>query len=295
MQNISDIKRRIKGIQQTRQITKAMYLISSVKLRKALNRYEKNATYIDKLRATMKDILLHAGDITHPFLQPRPEARTAYIIIAGDKGLAGAYNHNVLSTALKLVQGTPDHFIFTVGHVATQFFNRKGHMVDIEFLHTAQDPQMGNARMIAESLVDLYRQDLIDRISIVYTHMYSTFHQEPRVLTLLPLDIENFKDVQTETQYSGSMLYEPSLDSVFQSLVEQYVDGLVYATLVQSYASEQSARMRAMDSATDNANKMIDQLDQEFRRARQAAITNEIIEIVSGTNSVRNTRKKKNA
>jgi F-type H+-transporting ATPase subunit gamma len=287
MQSISDIRRRIKGIQQTRQITKAMYLISTVKLRKALGRYEQNARYIEKLRATMKDILLHAGEIEHYYLQPRKERRTAFIVIAGDKGLAGAYNHNVLNTALKLIRETPQNFIFTIGHVATQFFNRKGYMVDIEFLHTAQDPQLFNARAIAELLADLYQQDLIDRVVVVYTHVVSTFTQQPRVLPLLPLDLGNLEDVTPETEYRGTMIYEPSPDAVFKSLVEQYLVGLVYATLVQSYASEQSARMRAMDSATDNAEKMIEDLNQDFRRARQAAITNEIIELVSGTNAVR--------
>jgi F-type H+-transporting ATPase subunit gamma len=290
MQSISDIKRRIHSIQQTRQITKAMYLISTVKLRKALSRYEKNTKYIEKIRATMKDILLHAGEIEHPYLVSRPGERTAFIVIAGDKGLAGAYNHNVLNTALKLIEQTKEKYIFTVGHVATQFFNRKGHMVDIEFLHSAQDPQLFNARMIAESLVDLYQQKFIDKIVIIYTHVISTFTQQPRVLPLLPLNLGSFDDIESEIQYSGTMLYEPSPDAVFTTLVEQYLIGLVYATLVQSYASEQSARMRAMDSATDNAEEMIEDLNQEFRRARQAAITNEIIEIVSGANTVRNAR-----
>jgi F-type H+-transporting ATPase subunit gamma len=265
-----------------------MYLISTVKLRKALNRYEKNSEYIEKIRATMKDILLHAGEIGHPFLESRQGQRTAFLVIAGDKGLAGAYNHNVLNTALKLLNETPVNFVFTIGHVATQFFNRKGHEVDIEYLHTAQDPQLYNARMIAESLADLYEQNLIDKIVVVYTHMYSTFSQQPRVLTLLPLDLESLLDVEPESQYRGEVIYEPSPEVVYKSLVEQYLVGIVYATLVQAYASEQSARMRAMDSATENAEKMIEDLNQEFRRARQAAITNEIIEIVSGTNTVRN-------
>ena len=288
MQSISDIKRRIRSIRQTRQITKAMYLISTVKLRKALNRYEKNSKYIEKIRATMKDILLHAGEIHHPFLDHRDGQRTAFLVIAGDKGLAGAYNHNVLNLASRLLNETPQNYVFTIGHVATQFFNRKGHEVDIEFLHTAQDPQLYNARMIAESLVDLYEQNLIDKIIIVYTHMVSTFSQQPRAMTLLPLELLNLEDVEPETQYRGEVIFEPSPEVVYRTLVEQYLVGLVYAVLVQAYASEQSARMRAMDSATENAEKMIEDLNQEFRRARQAAITNEIIEIVSGTNTVRN-------
>lgn len=291
MQSISDIKRRISSIEQTKQITRAMYLISTVKLRKALSRYEKNATYIQKLRATMKDIVVHKGDVEHVYLQPRPGNRTAFIVIAGDKGLAGAYNHNVLNLAMEQIRQSEERYIFTVGRVATQFFQRKGYTVDIEFLHTAQDPQIFNARQIAETLVDLYRQSMIDRMVIIYTHMVSTFTQEPRILPLLPLNLESLVDVQPETSYLADMIYEPSIEEVFNSLVEQYLVGLVYASLVQSYASEQSARMRAMDASTDNAQKMIDNLKLEFSRARQAAITNEIIEIVSGTNAVRSRKK----
>ncbi len=292
MQSISDIKRRIHSIQQTRQITKAMYLISTVKLRKALNRYEKNSKYIEKIRATIKDILIHAGEIHHPFLEQRSGQRTAFLVIAGDKGLAGAYNHNVLNEALRQISQSRETYIFTIGHVATQFLNRKGNEVDIEFLHTAQDPQIFNAKMIADTLADMYEQDLVDRIAVVYTHMYSTFNQQPRTLTLLPMDLESLGDVEAEYQYRGTVIYEPSPEIVYKTLVEQYLVGMLYAVLVQAYASEQSARMRAMDSATENAEKMMDNLDQEFRRARQAAITNEIIEIVSGTNTVRNARNK---
>ncbi len=295
MQSISDIKRRIRSIQQTRQITKAMYLISTVKLRKALNRYEKNSKYIDKIRATMKDILIHAGEIHHPFLEQRSGHRTAYLVIAGDKGLAGAYNHNVLSEALRQINQTQETYVFTIGHVATQFLNHKGHDVDIEFLHTAQDPQMYNARAIADTLADMYEQDLVDRIAVVYTHMYSTFSQHPRTLTLLPMDLESLNDVEAEFEYRGTVIYEPSPEDVYRNLVGQYLVGMLYAVLVQAYASEQSARMRAMDSATENAEKMMDDLNQEFRRARQAAITNEIIEIVSGTNTVRNAQKSSGA
>lgn len=288
MLSIGDIKRRIRNKQQIRQITKAMYLISTVKLRKALNRYERNSKYIDKIRSTIKDILVHAGKVHHPFLEQRQGQRTAFLVIAGDKGLAGAYNHNVLNMALRQIEQTPENFVFTVGHVATQFLNRKGHDVDIEFLHTAQDPQLYNARMIAESLTDMYEQDMVDKIVVIYTHMFSTFSQQPRMLTLLPIDLDTFEDVEPECNYRGTVIYEPSPQVVYKSLVEQYLVGMLYAVLVQAYASEQSARMRAMDSATENAEKMIEDLHQEFRRARQAAITNEIIELVSGTNTVRN-------
>ncbi|MDD3243806.1 MAG: ATP synthase F1 subunit gamma [Eubacteriales bacterium] len=289
MQNMSDIKRRIDSIGQTRQITKAMHLISSVKMRKAVDRYEANALYIDRIRTTIKDILLHCGNIEHPFLEQRDGGRIAYLVIAGDKGMCGAYNHNVLKLAQERIEGAKQSFVFTVGHMATEYFNHRHRMVDVEFLHTAQDPALYNARQISEVLVDLYSQGMIDGIEIVFTHMKSTLLQEPQALTLLPLGLETLKDAKLESDFSGTVQYEPSPAVVFDTLVPQYVIGVVYATLVQAFASEQCARMRAMSSATDNADEMIGRLQMEYRRARQAAITNEINEIMGGTNAVRRT------
>lgn len=286
MQNMNDIKHRIQSIAQTRQITKAMHLISTVKMRKAVNRYEANSLYIDKIRSTIKDILLHCGEINHPFLEHRPGKRTAYLVIAGDKGMCGAYNHNILKLAMEHISQPGQDNIFTVGHMATEFFHRRHLMVDIEFLHTAQDPALYNARQIAEVLIDLYTQNLIDRVEIIFTRMISTLNQAPQALTLLPLGLDTLADVTTESEYSGTVIYEPSPEIVFDTLVPQYVTGVVYATLVQAFASEQSARMRAMSSATDNADDMIEQLQIDYRRARQAAITNEINEIIGGTNAV---------
>lgn len=287
MQNMSEIKHRIDTIGQTRQITKAMQLISSVKMHKAVERFEANALYIDRVRAIIKDILVHQGEIQHPFLSRREGNRTAYLVIAGDKGMCGAYNHNVLRLADDQIAQTGEEYIFTVGHMATDYFNRHGMMVDIEFLHTAQDPALYNARQISEVLIDLYSQNLIDRVVIIFTRMISTLRQSPVSLPVLPLSLETLADAALESQYRGAMIYEPSAEAVFDTLVPEYVTGIVYAVLVQSFASEQCARMRAMSSATDNADDMIAKLQMEYRRARQAAITNELIEIVSGTNAVR--------
>jgi F-type H+-transporting ATPase subunit gamma len=286
MLNMNEIKQRIRSIRQTRQITKAMYLISSVKLKKAMDRYAQNAFYIDRIRSIMKDILLHLGEVDHPFLQHRTGNRTAFLVIAGDKGLAGAYNHNVLSLALKKILETDERYVFTVGHMASQFFHRRKIMVDVEFLHTAQNPKLSNARQIAEVFIDLYEQNLIDKVYIIYTHMINTMRQQLRVLKLLSLELSDFEDVKVEEAHFGSLEYDPDPNTVFESLVPQYVIGIVYATLVQAYASEQSCRMHAMDNATHNADEMIDNLDREYRRARQTAVTQEIIEVVSGNNVI---------
>ncbi len=287
MINMHEIKNRIGAISQTRKITKAMHLISTVKMRNALEKQAKNKTYIDKIRSIIKDILVYSEDIEHPFLNENPGDRTAYIVIAGDKGLCGPYNHNVLNLAVSEMEGIEEKYIFTVGHMATSFFNRKNYMVDIEFLHTAQNPQLENARQIAEVIIDLYNQKLIDRVKIIYTHLITTISQETRVLELLPLSRKGFEDVELEHKFSGTFQYDPSPKIVFDDLVPQYIIGVIFAALVQAYASEQSNRMTAMESATDNADKIITRLNHDYTRARQSAITNEITEIINGANAAK--------
>jgi len=286
MENMSDIKYRIRSIGQTRQITKAMHLISIAKVKKALSRYEANATYFQKVRSTLKDILVHTHDIHHPFLEHRPGGRAAYIVITGDKGLAGGYNHNVLQKAVQHMDEKEEKYIFTVGQIGREFFARRNYMVDVEFLHIAQNPSLFNARAIAYDIIELYKEHLMDEVFVVYTRMISTMHQEPQVIKLLPVETSDFEDVSLETTYRGDILYEPSPKAVFDLLIPQYVVGLLYATLVQSFASEHSARMRAMDSATRNADKMISDLRMDYNRARQAAITQEIAEIMGGTGAL---------
>jgi F-type H+-transporting ATPase subunit gamma len=285
MINMNEIKNRIGAISQTRKITKAMHLISTVKMRNALEKQAQNKTYIDKIRAIIKDILYYSHGIEHPFLNENPGDRTAFIVIAGDKGLCGPYNHNILNMAVREMEGIEEKYIFTVGHMATSFFNRKNYMVDIEFLHTAQNPQLENARQIAEVIIDLYNQKLIDRVKIIYTHLITTLTQETRSLELLPLARHAFDDVELEHKFSGTFEYDPSPTVVFDDLVPQYIIGVIYAALVQAFASEQSNRMRAMESATDNADKIITRLNHDYTRARQRAITEEITEIINGANA----------
>jgi len=286
MESIADIKYRMKSIKEMRQITKAMHLISVAKMKKAMARYEANASYFENVRKTLKDILAHTHDIHHPFLEHRTGGRAAYIVIAGDKGLAGGYNHNVLQTALDHMKDKEEKYIFTVGQIAREFFTRKGYMVDVEFLHVAQNPSLYNARQITGDIVDLYKEHLMDEVFVVYTHMISSLKQQPRVLKLLPVEPSDFADIELDTSFRGDIFYEPSPKAVFDLLIPQYIIGIVYATLVQSYASEHSARMRAMDSATRNADKMLKELSMKYNRARQAAITQEIAEIIGGSSAL---------
>lgn len=294
MHSVSDIKRHIKSNSQIHQITRAMYLISVSKMRRAMVMYRSNLVYFNKVRSAMKDIIEHTQSIEHPFLtheiESGPDSKHAYIVITGDKGMAGAYNHNVLNTAQAHMSGNPrQQYIFTVGQVASDYFNKKGFSVDMEFLHIAQNPTLHNARTVTETIVELYRQKLLDEVYVVYTEMISSLRQQPKVIRLLPVLYGNFVDVDN-TWYDAEnvdkdLLYEPTPKTAFDALVPQYLVGIIYGTLVQSYVSEQIARMNAMTSATKNAEEMIKKLKLEYNRARQAAITQEMTEIISGVNA----------
>lgn len=281
MQNLTDIKHRIKSIEDTRQITKAMKLISISKMRKAMERYQNNLTYFQKVRYTIKDILIHTKDITHPFLEHATGDRTTYIVIAGEKGLAGGYNHNVLEHAWKHMQTRQNRYIFTVGQMAREFFQQRGQQIDLEFLQGAVEPTLYDARSMAQDIIYSYRQHLMDEVLVVFTRMHSTVNQKPMIIKLLPVELDDLLDIDVNNEYKGEIIYDPSPKAVLDTLVPEYIVGLLYAVIVQSSASEHSSRMLAMENATKNADKMLDTLNMEFNRARQGRITEEISEIVS--------------
>jgi len=282
MINTNEIRHRIKTIQETRKITKAMNLIASSKFNKTLTKYKANLVYFNKVRYTLKDILAHSQDLTHPYCELREGKRAAYIVIAGDKGLCGSYNHNILNYAYDHMKDKEEKYIFVVGQIARDFFVHKNVNIDIEFLFASQNPTYFSAREIAEDVLNLYQNDMMDEVYVAYTYIESPVKQSPRVIKLLPLERSNFEDIELTEHYQTEILYHPSPKDVFDLLIPQYVIGLVYGALVQSFASEQRARMMAMDSASRNADDMIDKLDLKFNQARQSAITQEISEIVGG-------------
>lgn len=292
MLTLTDIKRRIKTIKDTKQITKAMYLISSSKLNKALDQYKRNTAYFNRIRSTMKDIAEHTDEeIAHPWLVNRGGSRAAYIVISADKGLCGPYNHNVLNKAMDHMSNYDgETFTFVVGQIAREVFNRKGYTVDVEFLYASQNPTYYNAREIAEDIIRLYDMEMMDEVYIAYTHMVSSLKQEPRIIKLLPVEQSTFTDIESDFTFEEDMLYHPSSNELFDLLIPHYVIGVLYGCLVQSFASEQKARMTAMDTATDNADDMMSKLQKQYNRARQAAITMELAEIVGGVEALKNMR-----
>ena len=285
MKNLSDIKHRIKSIAETRKITKAMETISIAKMRKALSIYESNTIFFNRIRTVMSDIILHSKDVDNIFMKKREGKRTIFIVIASDKGLAGGYNNNVLTEAWKKIENVEDKHIMTVGQVAREFFQKRNIMVDIEFTHLTQSPTFFDAANIVESIIDLYKQNLADRVYVVYTEMVNSTSMRPAIIKLLPLSVEEvIKDIKQDEEkdeyYFKELLYDPNPDEVLEELVPQYLSGVVYGTIVQSIASEHSSRMLAMSNATRNASKMLDELNLDYNRARQESITNELSEII---------------
>lgn len=288
MANMTEIRSRMKSIQETMKITNAMYLISSTKLRKAREKLDATAPYFELLQSTIKDILFHSPDINHTFFDQRkkikPEdKKRGYVVMTADKGMAGAYNHNVLKLAQeRLAQGN-DNTLFVIGQMGRKYFTKKNVRIDMEFLYTDQDPSMWRARNIAETLVDLYRKEKLDEIYIIYTKMVTPLKAEPEIIQILPLKRQSFEEMNVELEkYHKIADYSPSPKVVMDHLVPNYVKGLIYGALVESFSSEQNARMMAMQGATESAKDMIRELSLLYNRARQAAITQEITEIVSG-------------
>ena len=285
MESIKEIRTHIDSVQQTLKITNAMYLISSSKLRKARQQLTNIQPYFTKTKQTISDILHRTQDVEHVYFDRRPNKhhKVGYIIITGDKGLAGAYNHNILKLVEQKMSQHPHTSLFVVGQVGRSYFQEHGIPIDVEFLYTAQDPNMGRARDMAELMIDLYLEEQLDEVYILFTRMVNTFRMEPTVHKLLPLDPDVFPDYEKNRDtYNRDVVYVPSVKAVMDRLVPGYVKGDIFGALVESYCSEQNARMTAMKSSSDNARAMLQNLNLSYNRARQAAITQEITEVVGG-------------
>ena len=278
MAGIKEIRTRIDSVQQTLKITNAMYLISSSKLRRARQQLNSVQPYFMKISSTIADILHHSPEIEHIYFDKRPERkhrRAGYIVITGDKGLAGAYNHNVLRLAEERLAQEDDPTLFLIGQMGRAYFAERDIRVDGEFMFTVQDPTIARAR-----------EDRLDDVYVIYTEMVTPMRLEPRVQKLLPLDVDAFPWEPRPGEngpYHQTVQYMPSADRVLEHLVPGYVKGELFGALVESFCAEQNARMTAMDAATDNARDMLKSLSLHYNRARQSAITQEITEIVGGT------------
>ena len=281
MADITEIRHRIKSIQDTHQITKAMELISVAKMRKAVQKQAFSSVYFDSVRYTLKDILRHSSDVRNKYTVHRPDKRTTYVVIAGDKGLAGAFNNNVLNLAWEHMQRRPVHYVVTIGQMARAFFESRQQSVDLEFTHAVASPTLHDARGITRDILDLYDRNLMDEVYVVFTRMRTTSPHEPTLVKLLPIEEQDI-EADVKNTYTGEICYDPSPKEVLDVLVPQYLVGTIYSTLIHSAACEHAARMMAMSNANKNAEKMLDTLSLAYNRQRQSAITTELLDLTSG-------------
>ena len=293
MAGITEIRGRMRSIQQTLKITNAMYLISSAKVKKARKQLQEVEPYFDRLAKTILDIFRHSPQLPHRYIEghhkPKEERKTGFVVITGDKGLAGAYNHNVLKLAESYLARKQDSTLFLIGQMGRHYFEKKNIPIDAEFMYTVQDPTLDRAQDICDTLVDLYERGALDEIYLVFTHSYSAMRMEPEIIKLLPLDramLSARRGLSEADQYRDVVRYEPSPEAVLDVLVPGVIRGYIFAALVESFCSEQSSRMSAMDSASESARDMLKTLSLEFNRARQGAITQEITEIAGGAEAL---------
>ena len=289
MGSTKEIQTRMKSIQDTMKITNAMYMISSSKMQKAKRILSDTEPYYYNMQAAISRILRHMPDTEHPFFSIRhkiaeEDRKIGCIVVTGDKGMAGAYNHNITKMTEEFMANTPGHHkLYVLGVVGRQYFSKKDVDMDGSFRYTVQKPTMHRARMISEEVIRGFLEREVDEVHIIYTQMQNAMAMENVNMQLLPLKKADFKVGQVPADiYQEEIVLSPSADVLLDTMIPNYLTGVIYGCLVEAYASENNARMTAMQSSTDNAKAMLKDLSIQYNRARQAAITQEITEVISG-------------
>ena len=303
MATIKEIRDRINSVNDTRKITNAMYLISSTKLRKARKMLTDTEPFFFSTQAMISRIVRHLPQgVENIFLEtrldiPEKERRKGYIIFTDDKGLAGAYNHNVLKLAEEHILNDGDNWkLFVIGEVGRFHFMSKNMAIEESFMFTSQNPTLHRARKIAAEILERYYDREVDEFYVVFTTVHGTVC-ETRFEKLLPLGIITDIQIEKERKTSGvrrdEFKMEPNPAAILDNIVPNYVTGFIYGALVEAFCSVQNSRMMAMDSANKNATKMIDMLQRTYNRQRQAMITQEITEVVSGAKALKRSKEAK--
>lgn len=271
---MKDIKLRIRSVESTMQITKAMQLVASSKLRQARMRMEASRPYLEVARKALMDIAAHTTDGASPYMQPREVKRRCYVVIAGDRGLAGSYNANIFKAVQADAEST-EYCVATVGRKAGEFFTRRGVEI-IAKAEKAEGLSVAECAPLAGAIIKGFDAGSFDEVVLVYTSFVSVLTQNATLKKILPVEPEE------KSQKNVQMLCEPGPVALLKKFMPQYLAGMIYAAICDSVASEQAARRVAMDSATKNAGQMIDDLSLRYNRARQGSITQELTEIVAG-------------
>ncbi|MCX7886131.1 MAG: ATP synthase F1 subunit gamma [Verrucomicrobiae bacterium] len=290
MPSIRDIRQHIRGIRNIRQVTRAMNMTAAARLRRAQAKLENSRAYAQRLGSLLQLTLSATAKARHPMLDQRPLRRAALLVISSDRGLCGPFNSAILREAGRFVeQQRTDVGLIVVGRKARDFFQRMGIALDAYFPQPSREVTSRELRAISETILQHYCNGHSDQVHIVYAHFVSALKNEPRVLQLLPVHPSG---IVAETARAGfAPQFEPPAEQLLDALLRQYLENLVYTALVESFASEQASRMIAMKAATDSATEMIESLTHQYNRARQTAITTQILEVVSGAEALKHAEK----
>ena len=284
MASMRDIKRRRDSIQSTGQITKAMKLVSTVKLQRAKGKAESTRPYSDLMYETVSSILAKSGNIDHKFLRTGNSEKKAIITITANRGLAGGYNSNIIKLITNGDIPKQDAVIYSIGSKGKEILERKGYEIKADYSEIINEPLYTDAKAICEEVLEAFANDEIGEIYLAYTSFKNTVVHEPKIIRLLPVDADAV--TQNSEADMTPMNYEPNEQEALDMIIPKYVASLIYGGLIESVASENGARMQAMDNATSNADEMISSLSLMYNRARQGAITQELTEIIAGANAI---------
>lgn len=281
--DMKDIKRRIKSVESTMQITKAMELVASSKLRRAKEKTEKAMPYFNTLFDTMCEISAENKTFASIYTKKKKVNNVLLIVIAGDRGFAGGFNSNVLKKAQSRYDKLKEKgnaIIMPIGRKASEYFGGNGYEILMAYEHVSEHLSIYKAFEISSKIIDAFKSNKIDKVELVFTNYISQLVQHTRHMCILPIEpIDESKIVKNQTTY------EPSAEAVFDSIIPQYITGILYGAIIDSFTAEQASRRIAMENASDNATEMIDNLSLIYNRARQTSITQEITEIVGGSNA----------
>ena len=284
---IKEIKTRINSVNSTKQVTKAMELVASSKMRKAKDRALAARPYFGTMYDTVRDIATNTRGVRNVFLKQREVKNKCYIVVAGDRGLAGGYNSNIMKLVLSHM-GDKIEKVMPIGKKAYEFFAKRGYDI-LKSAESVEKCGYEETLAFAQEAMDLYKKGEVDEVYMVYTEFVSPLTQSPKLLKVLPLafDKEENKETKEQSAKGTRVQYLPSAEVVLGHIIPKYVSGIVYDGVIESFASEQAARRTAMSSANDNADEMLSNLELSYNRARQSAVTQEITEIVGGVEALK--------
>ena len=289
MASMRDIKRRKGSIQSTQQITKAMKLVSTVKLQRSKQHAMDARGYFSYMYRTVQSMLAKAGTIQHPYITPQENGKKAIVMITGNRGLAGGYNSNVIKLITRGDFKKEDLVIYTLGSKGREAMARNGYELAEDYSQMIEEPEYVDAMRLSANLLNAFKKGEIGEIYLAYTHFKNTVVHEPVLMKLLPVETASMSmdaEKSEETVEDIPMNFEPKEQEALDLIIPKYVTSLIYGGMVESVASENGARMQAMDAATSNAEELVSKLTLQYNRARQGSITQELTEIIAGANAI---------